>query len=86
MSKEKLNFKNKLGFTFLGIGIVCLAGVPALSLLDFPNKAATVLIVLITGESLFLMTIALSGKGYLEKIQQFMHQFFSFRRKRNKLK
>ncbi|MBV8327247.1 transporter suffix domain-containing protein [Chryseobacterium sp.] len=82
MSKEKLKLKHKLGSVFLGSGIICLAGVPALSFLDFPNKAATILVVLITGETLFLITITLSGKGYLEKIQQFIRWFFFFRKKK----
>ena len=82
MAKEKLSFKNKLVFIFLGFGTLCLAGVPALFFVDFPNKASTILILLITGEVLFLLTIALTGKGYLEKIKESMGELLLFRKKK----
>ncbi|AZA83709.1 hypothetical protein C1637_14290 [Chryseobacterium lactis] len=82
MSKEKYNLKSKLEYTFLGIGTLCLVGVPILSFMDFPDKAATVLVILIIGEALFLITITLSGKDYMEKIKESLSEFFFFKRKK----
>jgi len=85
MPKEKFSLKNKPEYIFLVLGTLCLAAVPALILLDFPNKAATILIVMICGEILFLITIALSGKGYTDKIKESFTGFFRVRQKlRNK--
>ncbi|PWN71500.1 hypothetical protein C1631_002405 [Chryseobacterium phosphatilyticum] len=85
MPKEKFNLKNKPEYIFLVLGSLCLVAIPALFLLDFPNKAATILVVLILGELLFLITITLSGKGYTEKIKESFTQFFGLRQKiRNK--
>ncbi|WP_312991978.1 transporter suffix domain-containing protein [Chryseobacterium flavum] len=59
MPKRKLRFKDRLGFFLLGCGIICFIGVPLLSFQDVPDKAATVLTVLIISEIFFLVTIAL---------------------------
>nr|WP_315028649.1 transporter suffix domain-containing protein [uncultured Chryseobacterium sp.] len=82
MSKEKPYLKSKPELILLGLGTLCLIGVPILSLLDFPNKAATILVILISGEVLFLITIALSGKGYIGKMKVFLLQFLPLKNKK----
>ncbi len=83
MTKEKLNPKKKIGFVLLGLVVCCWIAVPVLPFLDFPYKAVTITILLVTGEALFLMTIALFGKEYWGKIKKKLSQIFSFKKKKD---
>ena len=51
------------------------------SFLDFPNKAIIITTLLITNEVLFIITIALLGKEYWNKIKNGVSRFFLFRKK-----
>lgn len=61
--------KRKIGLTLLSIVIVCWIAVPVLPFFDFPNKAIIITSLLVSGEVLFIITIALLGKEYWEKIK-----------------
>ncbi|AKK74152.1 hypothetical protein OK18_17445 [Chryseobacterium gallinarum] len=59
MTKGKLGGKKILGFTLMGLGILSWIIFLLLSFSDFPDKAATAILVLITGEVLFIISIIL---------------------------
>ncbi|WP_353145809.1 transporter suffix domain-containing protein [Chryseobacterium sp.] len=80
MTKGKLSGKKILGFILLGMGILSCMVFLLLSFSDFPDKAATVILVLITGEVLFIISLALLGEGYWKSIRQSIMQFFTLKK------
>ncbi len=61
--------KRKIGLILLSIVIICWISVPILPFFDFPNKAIIITSLLVSGEVLFIITIALLGKEYWQKIK-----------------
>lgn len=59
MTKGKLGGKKILGFILMGLAILSWMIFLLLSVSDFPDKAATAILVLITGEVLFIISIIL---------------------------
>lgn len=81
MNKAKpLNTKKKTGFILLVIVIICWVAAPILPFFDIPYKVATITAVVIIGEVLFIITIALLGKEYWQLIKKKVKQFFSFKK------
>lgn len=82
MSKpQSLNTKKKAGFILLGIVVICWVAAPILPFFDIPYKVATITTVVIIGEILFVITIALLGKEYWGLIKKKVKQIFSFKKK-----
>lgn len=82
MKNEKLTPKKKLGFILLIIVISCWIAAPILPFFDFPHKAIMITTVLIGGEILFVITIALLGKEYWDKIKKSFLRIFTTQKKK----
>ncbi len=78
--KRDMKIKKKIGLILLGIVIICWIAVPVLPFFDFPNKAVIITGILVSGEVLFLITIALLGKEYWQKIKKNFKRFFRRRK------
>lgn len=76
MTKPKLNLKKKIGLALLGFVALYWISFPILSFLDIPYKAAVITGLMIVGEILFLIAIALLGKEYWGKIKQWFSKIF----------
>ncbi|WP_024996466.1 MULTISPECIES: transporter suffix domain-containing protein [Bacteroides] len=76
-----MNIKKKTGLALLAFVVCCWGITPILPFLDFPNKAIIITTLLITNEVLFIITIALLGKEYWNKIKNGVSRFFLFRKK-----
>lgn len=66
ITKEN-EYQKKTGLALLAFVVCCWGITPILPFLDFPNKAIIITTLLITNEVLFIITIALLGKGYWNK-------------------
>lgn len=73
--------RKRLGFVLLGIVFFCWVAVPILPFFDFPYKLVVITSLLIGGEILFVITIALLGKEYWGRIKRYFRRIFSFKRK-----
>ncbi|URM39725.1 MULTISPECIES: transporter suffix domain-containing protein [Acinetobacter] len=76
MPKPKLNLKKKIGLVLLGFVALYWISFPILPILDIPYKAAVITGLMIVGEILFLIAIALLGKEYWGKIKQWFSKIF----------
>lgn len=81
MTEEKLNGRKRAGFILLGIVILCWIAVPVLPFFDFRNKIIIITSILIAGEALFIISVALLGKAYWKKIKTMFKKWFSFKKK-----
>lgn len=81
MTEEKLDIRKKTGFILLGIVILCWIAVPVLPFFDFKNKVIIITTILIGGEMLFVIAVALLGKAYWGKIKTMFKKWFSFKKK-----
>lgn len=81
MGTENLNIKKKAGFILLCIVVLCWIAVPVLPFFDFQNKAIIITTILVSGEILFVITVALLGKTYWNKIKTAFILFFSRKKK-----
>ncbi|MEA1230204.1 transporter suffix domain-containing protein [Acinetobacter sp. IRS14] len=70
MPKPKLNLKKKIGLVLLGFVALYWISFPILPFLDIPYKAVVITGLMVLGEVLFLIAIALLGKEYWGKIKQ----------------
>ncbi len=64
-----MNIRKRIGFVLLGIVIFCWIAVPILPFFKFPYKVIIISALLVGGEILFVITIALLGKEYWQKIK-----------------
>lgn len=78
---KNLNTKKQLGFVLLAIVVMCWIAVPILPFFEFQYKAIVITAILIIGEILFVVTIALLGKEYWSKIKKGFIQVFSYKKK-----
>lgn len=76
MPKPKLNLKKKIGLVLLGFVALYWISFPIIPFLDIPFKAAVITGLMIVGEILFLIAIALLGKEYWGKIKQWFSKIF----------
>ncbi len=75
--------KRKIGLVLLSIVIICWISVPVLPFFEFPNKAIIITSLLVSGEVLFIITIALLGKEYWKKIKTKFKLIFRVNKKNN---
>ncbi|ENX46299.1 hypothetical protein F886_01741 [Acinetobacter sp. NIPH 542] len=76
MPKPKLNLKKKIGLVLLGFVALYWISFPIIPFLDIPYKAAVITGLMIVGEILFLIAIALLGKEYWGKIKEWCSKIF----------
>lgn len=81
MKKGELDAKKKTGLILLVVVVFCWVVVPVLPFVEFPHKAIVITALLISGEILFVFTIALLGKEYWDKIKKRFSQTFSYKKK-----
>ncbi|MBM9488496.1 efflux RND transporter permease subunit [Pseudomonas sp. ICBG1301] len=70
IGNEKFSFKKKAGFGLLGLVFIYWLAFPIIPFLEIPNKIAVMSVLVVIGEVLFLIAIALLGKEYWEQIKQ----------------
>lgn len=86
MLKTKFNLRQKIGFILLAIVLVYWIAFPIVPFLDIPHKALVMTGMVIGGEILFLIVIALLGKESWQSIKNGIKRFFySLNLKRNDL-
>lgn len=71
-----MNIRKKVGLILLGTVLFCWIAVPILPFFNFPYKVITITSLLVIGEVLFIITIALLGKEYWEKIKNGFKSIF----------
>jgi multidrug efflux pump subunit AcrB len=71
---EKLSFKKKAGFALLGLVLLYWLAFPIIPFLDIPNKIAIFSALVVVGELLFLIAVALLGKEYWQEIKQWVRE------------
>lgn len=76
MPKPKLNLKKKIGLVLLGFVALYWISFPIIPFLDIPYKAAVITGLMIVGEILFLIAIALLGKEYWGTIKEWFSKIF----------
>lgn len=77
MLKTKFNLRQKIGFILLAIVLVYWIAFPIVPFLDIPHKALVMTGMVIGGEILFLIVIALLGKESWQSIKNGIKRFFS---------
>lgn len=76
MTRPQLNLKKKIGLVLLGFVALYWISFPILPFLDIPYKAAVITGLMVLGEILCLIAIALLGKEYWAKIKQWFSKVF----------
>ncbi len=71
-----MNIRKKIGIILLGIVLFCWIAVPILPFLNFPYKIIIIPTLLAIGEVLFVITLALLGKEYWQKIKNGFKSIF----------
>lgn len=79
---NRLTGRKKAGLILFGIVLFCWIAVPILPFFNFPYKIIIITSLLIGGEILFVITIALLGKEYWGRIKKAFRRFFRFKKKR----
>lgn len=69
MKKEKLSLRSKIGLSLLALVLVYWIAVPILPFLDIPHKAATIAALIVGGEILFGIAVAVLGVEYWGRIK-----------------
>jgi len=75
MTRPQLNLKKRIGLVLLGFVALYWISFPILPFLDIPYKVAVITGLMVLGEVLFLIAIALLGKEYLAKIKQWFLKY-----------
>lgn len=83
MEETKNKTRKKAGFILFGVVLFCWIAVAILPFFNFPFKIIIITSLLVGGEILFVITIALLGKEYWSKIKKSFLRFFRFKRKKN---
>ncbi|MEI1745696.1 transporter suffix domain-containing protein [Acinetobacter baumannii] len=76
MTRPQLNLKKKIGLVLLGFVALHWISFPILPFLDIPYKAAVITGLMVLGDFLFLIAIALLSKEYWAKIKQWFSKVF----------
>lgn len=71
---EKLSFKKKAAFALLGGVLLYWIAFPIIPFLDIPNKIAILSALVVVGELLFVVAVALLGKEYWGEIKQWARE------------
>ena len=74
---SELNLKKKIGLVLLGIVLVYWIAFPVLPFLDIPNKLVVIPVVVVVGEVLMTIAIALLGKEYWADIKKWARLFLA---------
>lgn len=80
--EKKTKAKIRVGKVLLVIVVFCWIAVPILPFLQIPYKAFLIPVLLVGGEVLFVVTLALLGKTYWRKLKTSIFQFFGWKKKR----
>ncbi|MDV2446722.1 hypothetical protein CMU93_04310 [Elizabethkingia anophelis] len=72
----KQNIRKKTGLILLGIVLLYWMAVPVLPFMDIPHKAWIISALVVIGEIIFVIAIALLGKEYWENIKKAVGRFF----------
>ncbi|PHM51227.1 efflux RND transporter permease subunit [Xenorhabdus sp. KK7.4] len=74
LRNNDLSFKKKAGFVMLILVLLYWLTFPIIPFLDIPNKMVVVSALIVVGETLFVIAIALLGKEYWREIKQWMRK------------
>lgn len=77
---HNLNFRKKMGFGLLGVVLVYWLAFPFFPFMNIPHKVVIIPAIIIVGEVLFIIAIALLGKEYWQEIKKWIKKNI-FRRK-----
>lgn len=69
MPNAPLSARKKIGLVLLGITLLYWVAFPALPFLEIPHKALVITAVVIAGELLFVVAVAILGKEYWGEIK-----------------
>lgn len=69
MKREKLSLRSKIGLSLLAPVLIYWIAIPILPFLDIPYKAATIAAVIVGGEILFGIAVAVLGVEYWGQIK-----------------
>ncbi len=72
----KQNIRKKTGLILLGIVLLYWMAVPVLPFMDIPYKAWIISALVVIGEIIFVIAIALLGKEYWGNIKKAVDRFF----------
>ncbi|MDV4128732.1 hypothetical protein CMT25_01060 [Elizabethkingia anophelis] len=72
----KQNIRKKTGLILLGIVLLYWMAVPVLPFMDIPYKAWIISALVVVGEIIFVIAIALLGKEYWGNIKKAVGRFF----------
>lgn len=75
--ENKKSLSRRFGLVLFAVVVVCWIAVPVLPFFSFHHKAIVITALLVGGEILFVITIALLGKEYWNKIKSRFLQYFS---------
>ena len=75
-AKTKIESQKEIGLVLLGFVALYWISFPIIPFLDIPYKAAVITGLMIVGEILFLIAIALLGKEYWGKIKEWFSKIF----------
>lgn len=86
MAMAKLNPREKIGFSLLVFVVASWIICPALALLTFPYKAMIITALVVFGEVMFIISVAILGKEHWESIKSSLIRSLTSRlsRKKNK--
>lgn len=76
---NKRNLRKRIGFIFLAITVLCWIGAPIIPFTNISNKVVITTAVVITGELFFVLTLALLGKEYWNKIKKGFKRLFTIK-------
>ncbi|WP_334151563.1 transporter suffix domain-containing protein [Hyphomicrobium sp.] len=77
MAEKESGIRKKIGLVLLRVVLLYWVAVPLVPFLDIPNKAAIISAMIIGGEALTLVVIAIQGKEYWMKIKASVARIFS---------
>lgn len=72
----KQNIRKKTGLILLGIVLLYWMAVPVLLFMDIPHKTWIISALVVIGEIIFVIAIALLGKEYWGNIKKAVGRFF----------
>jgi hypothetical protein len=77
MAEKASGIRKKIGLVLLGVVLLYWVAVPIVPFLDIPNKAPIISAIIIGGEALTLVAIAILGREYWMKIKASIARIFS---------
>lgn len=76
----KQNIRKKIGFVLLGIVLLYWMAFPLLTFMDVPHKVWIISTLVVLGEIIFVIAIALLGKEYWENIKKAIVRLFKLKK------